>query len=275
MARFFKILRILCAAAFFTPAFFAGAQSRAEISVSPLRSVLSSRNRSALYQISNSSDRIVEVKIDWVDLWATQNGYRPATPDERTAISAARHLVVEPAFLRLEPGAQGEVTVSLKTDGAIPKAETRSHLLFSSNAARTQLRKTGGGLEVDAKLQISTPVIIRSHARTPDVAIEKVKLVRTKKGLLDTEISLLLTGPYSAIGQLKVELMPKNAGRSISQSYVTKNVAIYPDTGKRKITVPLLKGQLPTSQINISFSGTDEYSGVHFATKTFSIAGDD
>jgi len=273
MTRFLRNFRTFCAIANAAVFLTLLGNANAEIAVSPLRAVLSPTDQSTLYDISNSSDRIAEVKIDWIDLWATEDGYRKATPEERQKISAARYLTVEPAFLRLEPGARGVVKVNLKKNAELPNRELRSHLLFSSNAARTQLRKTGGGLEVDAKLQISTPVIVRSKAIQSNLKIQNVRLLRDNQGHLDLKLTLSMDGQNSVLGQLTVNRIPTDQTTNPPKQYIIKNLAIYSDTGMRTISVPLKTSTLSEGHIQISYDGMNEFSGKQFAMKSFAIAG--
>ena len=184
----------------------------AEISVTPLRQVLQNSNDSARYEISNASDRIVDVKINWIDLTATETGYRPASASERANISAAPHLKLQPAFVSLQPGGRASVTVGYNPNaGSFPQEERRSHLLFSTKAVRTSLRKAGGGLKADAGLNISTPVIMRRPGRAPKAEIDSVRLLRNEEGLLDLEAKIALRSAISAFGKVAIYFRPDGA----------------------------------------------------------------
>jgi len=257
--RFFRLLAVL---AQIGPA-------SAEIIVSPLRQVLTAKDPVAQYEITNVSDRIIDGKVGWTDLAATDTGYMPASPELRTKISAAPFLIVSPARFRLEPGKRTKVTVKLKKGASIPPGERRSHLLIESKPVRTPLRRTGGGLEVDAELGVSTPVILRSGLVAPNVAFEKTKLLRDGDGELELQTSLVRTGKYSAFGRLTATLA--SGGKSTMIARI-ENVALHVDAAMRTLTLPLDVTALPPGMLTLRYEGADEFSGRIFAEKSFEIA---
>ena len=263
MTRFFALFIQICRNLALLCALLAPMSVAAEMTISPTRTLISATNPTAIIEVSNPSDRIVDINIDWLDLWATKDGYRVATPAERETLSAAPFLVLSPPTLRLEPGTRGQVTITLRDGLPDLKEERRSHLLFSSNAVRTQLRKTGG-LEVDAQLQISTPVILRTRDTTPKVKISTTKLLRNEDGLLSLDITLSAKGNSSAIGMLTVE-------QPDTKPITIDNLAIYTDEGKRRVVVPLGKSALERSSITVLYSGIAEQNGALLATKKFSV----
>ena len=245
------------------------ATASAEIIVSPLRQVVTAKDPVVQYEIANVSDRIIDGKVGWTDLAATDTGYMPASPELRAKISAAPFLVVSPARFRLEPGKRTKVTVRLRKGAAIPPGERRSHLLIESKPVRTPLRRAGGGLEVDAELGVSTPVILRSGLVAPNVAFEKTKLLRDSEGLLELRTSLVRTGKYSAFGRLTATLSSRGKSTVIAQ---IDNVAIHVDAASRTLTLPLVETALPPGMLTLRYEGADEFSGRIFAEKSFEIA---
>jgi P pilus assembly chaperone PapD len=245
----------------------AGAQ--AEIIVSPLRQVITATEPTAVYQISNPSSRIVDGRVSWVDLIATETGYAPASPQDRARLSAAPYLVVEPAAFRLEPGGRTTIKVRLKKKGAPPAGEHRSHLMIETDAARTPIRKAGGGLEVDIGLGLSTPVIVRGAGAAPKIAFGLTRLLRDGEGLLELETELERVGNYSAFGRLTAEM---KSGRERITVAVLENIAVYSDAKKRKVSLPLNVEMLPPGVLTVRYEGAGEYKGRIFAEKTFEIS---
>ncbi|MEZ5895489.1 MAG: hypothetical protein R3C40_08540 [Parvularculaceae bacterium] len=241
----------------------------AEIVVSPLRQVITAEHKAAVYQISNPSNRIVDGKVSWVDLIATDTGYAPAEAADRARLSAAPWLVVEPAFFRLEPGGRAEIKVRLKTGDTPPPGERRSHLLIETDAARTPIRKAGGGLEVDVGLGLSTPVLLRGAGGPPQVSFGQTRLLRDKNGLLELETELLRAGAFSSFGGLVAEM---KSGRKTTIVARLDNLAIHADAARRKISLPLKTDLLPAGILTIRYEGGAEYEGELFAEKTFEIA---
>ncbi len=261
------ILRLVAALSCAIPALFSAA--RAEIVVSPLRQVITRQNPVAVYEISNASDRIIEGRVGWVDLSATETGYAEARPAARAALSAAPYLVVSPARVRLEPGKRAKVTIRVKKGAAIPAGERRSHLLIETTPVRTPLRRTGGGLEVDVELGVSTPVILRSGFAAPAVNFAQTRLVRDSEGMLELETTLARQGKYSAFGRLVAEL---NEGGETRKLADIANVSIHVDAATRKISLPLEASVLPAGVLSLRYVGDAEFQGRVFAEKKFEIS---
>jgi hypothetical protein len=245
------------------------AAAGAEFAVSPLRQVITRQNPVGIYEISNSSDRILEARIGWIDLSATENGYAEATAAARPALSAAPYLVVSPARLRLEPGKRAKVTVRIKKGAHLPPGERRSHLLIETTPVRTPLRRAGGGLEADVELGVSTPVILRNGFAAPAVSIAQTRLVRDADGMLELETALSRTGRYSAFGRLTAVMIADGRTRQLAE---IANVPIHFDAAARRLRVPLSAGTLPAGVLNLRYVGAVEYEGRVFAEKKFEIA---
>lgn len=248
--------------------------ARAEVNISPLRQVITDEARTATYRVSNPSNRIIEGRLRWIDLSATETGYVDAAPEQRENLSAAPYLTVWPAFFRLEPGADVTVTVAAKADAPLPAGEHRSHLLVETDAVRTPLRKAGGSLEVDIGLGISTPVILRGGKGDAGATIGETHLLRTTDGSLELETNVEPKGEFSAYGRIDVVFTPrteKGAGapevlRSID------NVAAYIDAPRRRVMAPLGVQELPGGVLEVRYVGRSEFEGETFATRSFEIA---
>lgn len=257
---------LICALA--VAAMLAGA-ARAELLVAPLRQVITAKEPMARYRISNPSARIVEARIDWIDLKATPEGYAPAGAAERARFSAAPYLIVSPARLRLEPGGHAEVVVRLKKGVSIPAGERRSHLLIETEPARTPLRRASTGLEVDVGLGVSTPVIVRGGYSAPALSFEQSRLVRDQDGLLGFETTLRGEGKYSAYGRIEAKLESGDRSTVLASA---ANVAVYPDSGSRKITLPLALEALPAGRMTVTYFSAGGGIERPLASKTFEVA---
>ena len=249
----------------------AAAPARAEITLTPLRQVITEKAPVATYRVSNPSRRIVDGRVSWIDLTATETGYKEASPEAREAISAAPYLTVSPASFRLEPGASTTITVTLRADSLPKSGERRSHLLIQTEAARTPIRKTGGSLEVDIGLGVSTPVILRLGDGKAQAKIGDTKLLRTPEGQLELETHVEPQGNYSAYGAIEVYLTPD--GKKTPELLKTvENVAAYLDAQDREVTVPLDVRHLPGGMLEVRYAGRSEFEGRTFANRTFELA---
>ncbi|GAB4530156.1 MAG: hypothetical protein Kow00133_18910 [Amphiplicatus sp.] len=242
----------------------------AEITLAPLRQVITAEAPVATYRVSNPSDRIVEARARWLDLAATETALAPAPDSMRPKLSAAPYLELSPAFFRLEPGGAATITVALRKGARPPAGERRSHLLIQTEAARTPLRKAGGGLELDIGLGVSTPVIVRSGPGEARAAIGETRLLRGEDGLLELETTLLPDGEFSAYGAIVLAFAEAGAPPAVIAE--ADNIAAYLDAGKRRVTIPLGARRLPAGVLEIRYEGRAEYQGRLFARRAFNIA---
>lgn len=252
-------------------AVLAATAAHAEMTLSPLRQVITPQSPMAVYQVANPSRRIVDGRVSWIDLVATETGYRTASPAERSAASAAPYLVVYPASFRLEPGGRALITVRVKEGATIPRGERRSHLLIETAAARTPLRRAGGRLEVDIDVGISTPVILRAGPVRAAAHFGDTRLLRNGDGLLELETHVAADDATTPYG--RIEVFMEDAGRSAARRIaVLDNVAAYVDAPRRRALVPLGTASLPGGIMELRYQGAAEFDGVLFATRRFEIA---
>ncbi len=237
--------------------------------LAPLRQVLSIEHPSAQFTISNPSDRIMDARVSWVDLAATEAGYAPAAPALREKLSAAPWLVVSPATFRLKPGARQLITVRIKNGAAPPKGERRSHLLIETEASRTPIRKASTGLQVDIGLGMSAPVILRNGGKA-SAKITDVKLLRDDEGLLMLETSIKPSGDWSTYGRMVVTFTPKGGEKELLG--VRENVAGFTDAQTRRVTIPFGFLSLGAGELKVAYEGAAEFEGAIFDQRAFDVA---
>ncbi len=258
------------AMAFLFMTVLAASPARADIELSPLRQVLTNKNRIATFNLSNPSTRILDGRVTWVDLSATETGYTPADAQTRAVLSAAPYLTLAPAQFRLEPGARIEVTVRLKDGIRPPPGERRSHLLIETAAARTLIRKASSGLQADIAVGVSVPVLLRGRGRGSAV-LSETKLLRDSEGMLLISAAIEPTGAYSTFGRLTAMFLPAAPGAKPEVLGVRDNVASYPDTPRRLIEIPLGFFSLGQGELTLRYDGGGEYAGRVFDERSFTI----
>ncbi|MEQ1929841.1 MAG: hypothetical protein ABL957_04810 [Parvularculaceae bacterium] len=265
-----RLLKLALTVALMAGASLYATRGQAEITLSPLRQVLTSTAPVATYEVANPSRRTIEARVSWLDLKATETGYELAGPDDRTRRSAAPYLTVWPATFRLEPGAKTTVTVKVKNGVSIPKGERRSHLLIETEAVRTPLRKASGAMELDIDLGVSTPVLLRGGPSAAAAHFGDTRLLRTADGLLELETHLHGDAPTTAYG--RIEIYMNEGGAGSRKMAALDNVAIYPEAARRRFVLPLQAVHLPAGIMEARFVGSAEFDGELFATRTFDIA---
>ncbi len=250
----------------------APAGARADIVLSPLRTVLTAETREGAFTISNPTRRILDGRVSWIDLSATAAGYEPAASEVRAGLSAAPYLSVSPAQFRLKPGERVTVTVKLRDGIAPPPGEKRSHLLIETGAARTLIRKASNGLQADIGAGVSAPVIVRGDGAA-SATIGETKLLRDSEGRLLLSAAITPHGSHSAYGRLKATFTPKDPRASTSGVLgVRENVAGYLDTEKRIVEIPLDRFSLGEGELTLLYEGAGEYEGRLFDKRSFDIA---
>lgn len=247
----------------------ASAPAGAQLTVSPLRQVITPEHRVAVYRVSNASSRIVDGRASWIDLRATEAGYQPAAAGERDRRSAAPYLAVWPATFRLEPGGSAAVTVRLRKDRTAPPGERRSHLLFETGAARTPLRRAGD-LELDVGLGISTPVLLRIGRLDARASIGETRLLRAGDGMLEVLTHVSAEGDATPFGALEFRF--REAGGRPRLIARADNVSAYVDADRRRVIAPLRVERLAAGSLEISYVGGEEFEGQVFARRIFEIA---
>jgi len=248
------------------------APANADMGLYPLRQVLSEDNPRAEFTVSNPSDRIIDGRVTWVDLAATESGYAPAAPEAREGLSAAPYLVARPAHFRLKPGARMSVAVAIRDGVKLPKGERRSHLLIETEASRTPIRKASdSGLQVDVSLGVSAPVILRNGGKAK-AKITDTKLLRDKEGLLFLETSIAPEGDNSSYGRIVVDYTPNGEDGKTHRLGARDNVAGFTDAQKRTVSVPFGFVSLSAGELVVRYEGADEYEGVVFDKRAYDVA---
>lgn len=246
--------------------------ARADIELSPLRQVLTAETREATFSVSNPSTRILDGRVTWIDMTATETGYAPADAAMRTRLSAAPYLTLSPAHFRLEPGARIEIKVRLKDGSTPPPGERRSHLLIETAAARTPIRKAGNhGLEVDIGVGVSAPVLLRGSGRAA-AAIGETKLLRDSDGMLLISTSIVPKGAHSTYGRMTALFKPEGSNGPAKVLGVRDNVAGFPDADLRRVEIPFGFFSLGPGELTLRYDGAAEFEGRVFDMREFDIA---
>ena len=237
--------------------------------VTPLRAVLSSDNPEAVFTVSNPTDRLLEVKLDWLDLTAREDGtYEPASAEHRASSSAAPYLIVTPAGFQLSPGMSRIVRVVRRDDAKSgTQPERRSHLLIETQPAGKNLKTVSAKLPINMALGMSVPVILRDGAADIRAEIDQVKLVRMTDGGLALSVTINANGAHSLYGAIRAE----TAGRQKQTIARRENIAVYPETGTRRILMELGRASLPEGQLEIIYEGRGAYAGDVLARRIFIV----
>lgn len=245
--------------------------AKADIVIHPLRHVLDSQSREAIVTISNPTGRIVDGRASWIDLTATETGYRDAENSERQRGSAAPWLTLSPAQFRLEPGGRVHIVIRLQENRKLPPGERRSHLFIETGAARTLLRKASSkGLQADISAGVSIPILLRGSGKA-DAKIIDTRLLRDSEGMLLVSTHIEPDGKHSSFGRLLANFQPDDDRTAERTLAVRENVAGYLDAEKRKVELPLGFFALGKGTLTLRYEGAAEYEGQVFDERRFEI----
>ncbi|MGV6800396.1 MAG: hypothetical protein ACWA5L_00545 [bacterium] len=195
--------------------------------------------------------------ISWLELVAQPNGsYRPLQANE-AHFAASSCLIVSPAEFDLAPGASKEVHLRRTTTGCTAREiEYRSHLLIESRPSNQILRRVQSSLPVDMITALSIPVMLQNSQATANAKLESVKLTRLNDGGMAVDATLTSQGHFAVATSLTVWAQLSDNGPS--QKIARKsNLTIYPETGRREVTLPLGFATLPGGQMELLLEGTD------------------
>ncbi|MEM8986282.1 MAG: hypothetical protein AAGC95_06115 [Pseudomonadota bacterium] len=265
-----RTLKASIAAAFF--ACGATGESAADMLVSPLRAVLSEQTTRMSVTVMNQSDRLLDVRAQWLELSATeQGGYAPASPQIQGGLSASPYLLVSPDNVRIAPGRQAAFILHLAPEATPPAGERRSHLLIEGAAAATRARKASlADIPLDMKLGVSIPVLLRRGNGDATARIAHAEFSRKPDGGLTLITDIDRDGAFSAYGRLVARWRQTGADEAEIIG-VLDNIALYTDIPRRRAGIPLIRSDVDGGRLELAYEGAGEYAGRNFDAEAYDI----
>ncbi|MEO1151634.1 MAG: fimbria/pilus periplasmic chaperone [Pseudomonadota bacterium] len=259
--------------------------AQAQFVLEPLRAVLDEDTREAEFTILNTADRLLQVNVSMLDLEATLEGYRPAAPAHRAAISAAPWLTLYPATLSLEPGARQKIRVRLRARSSQAIGhERRTHLYVEAGPPRAGIRKVSDtGIGLDLSVGVSVPVLVRPASIAAPASVVSTEgairfaettLVRAEDGSI--LLSSLLAPAHDGLASKKAPQRSVYgavcvAGPSLPAPACLQNIALYPDAPGRRVSVDLKTEALFPGTYHLTYKGRAEDAGQTLAAEDFRI----
>lgn len=250
----------------------------ADMLVSPTRVLMDDTNPSTTLTLRNPSDGSRTYRLRWQDKRASEDGgYIMVTEGEEwpSAKGMIRH---SPRQITVGPGENQTVRFSWRPPADLPTGEYRSHLLLEvipdisepTATLGTKAPKKGVGIQVFMQMSFSIPVVVRHNTQAPQVSISDIKAVPPKdKKHLGLNMTFNRTGNASSFGRVVVE-MQRNADSPVEQIGEYRELSIFHELGKRKITIPLRDAIIPEGAwVRIAYAGLKEYQGILWAEKVF------
>ena len=252
--------------------------AHADMMISPTRVLMTEDSRSATLTLRNTSEGPRTYRLSLEDKRATETGSYTEIEDGEEWPSAEDMIRFSPRQITVGPRDNQTVRLSFRPPVGLPSGEYRSHLLLKVIPDVSEPSATLGldspaenvGIQVFMQMSFSIPVVVRYNTGIPQIAIEEVKVVPVEDGeRLGLELTFNRTGDSSSFGAVVVE-MQRDAGSRVEQIGQYKELSIYRELARRRVTVPLREKSIPKGAVvRIAYEGTKEYKGTLWAEKVF------
>ncbi len=229
-----------------------------------------------LRTLRNPGDGPRTYRLRWEDKRARQNGgYSIVAEDEawKSAKEMVRH---SPRQITVGPKENQTVRLNWRPPADLPSGEYRSHLLLEvipdvsepSASFGNEATEDGIGFQVFMQMSFSIPVIVRHKTSAPEVSISEIKaLGGENRDHLGIDVTFSRTGAASSFGKVVVE-MQRDSSSPVEQIGEYKELTIFPENNKRKITIPLRDASIPKGAwVRVAYFGLKEYQGIQWAEK--------
>ena len=158
-----------------------------------------------------------------------------ATDKEKAALGIIRYA---PRRVTLPPNQPQSIRIGLQPSETLPDGEYRAHMLFRAipktpAADGTQEPPTGLKIQLIPIYGISIPIIVRKGNVVGTAALSNVRMGRDNEGPT-LEFDMARSGDKSVFGEIRVT--KPGMAEPIS---VAKGIAIYPEIGRRIVSLPL------------------------------------
>lgn len=265
---FFKIVILV------TLGLIVAAQSYASLLISPVRTVLSERERTQIITLINTGNETRSYRVEWRQLMAVpEGGYREYTEEEKKRIAGLERIArVTPKQVSLQPGQRQSVKILLRKPENLAAGEYRSHLSFVALPLNTAPENNSG--ESSIKLQLlmsySMPVIYRAGSVIVNPEITNLSLVHIKEsGVTNIKVDFYHDDLFSTHGRLVAIWTPKNG--TPRQVGLLNGYNFYPETKNATIQFPWKDFKLAPGSLEVRYEGQGEYHGLLLAQKTLTI----
>ena len=251
----------------------------ADLMITPYRVAFEDRDRTKQITIVSRASEPKTYRIFFRQQKMLESGEYKVLPDDAQDIPRASDIVrYGPRQVLLAPGERQAIKLSLRRPADLPPGEYRSHLVMEQlpEAQQTTLnpKNTKGiGLQLYLKMEFSIPVIVRHGDLDTSVSLDGFQFERSSSQddrRPRLAMNVLRSGNGSSAGRLDILWQPR-PGASAKQIGELNNVAVFPEIARKRVAVPLEVGRLEPGIITVQYEGVDEFSGLTWAKKQFSI----
>ncbi|MGZ8319302.1 MAG: fimbrial biogenesis chaperone, partial [Telluria sp.] len=192
--------------------------AHAELMLHPTRLVFDKSDRAAQVELINNSKEAATYRITLVNRRMTEDGQFEAVAEPVAGeLFSEPMLRYSPRQVTLQPGTAQTVRLMLRKPATLADGEYRSHLHFEKlpdargNTSIEAQGKAGAdiGVQLNALVGASMPVIVRHGATSATVALSNLALQRAETGRAPVlSLQFDRTGNSSVYGDLQVTFTP-------------------------------------------------------------------
>lgn len=237
---------------------YAPVASAASIGLSPAEIVVESGVRQVTARVFNKGDSAVNLRLSLIDLKMTvSGGLRPlniAATDDTANHYAANKLRVIPRIIEIPPNASQVIKILVRPDAYDHKGIFHTHLNikvlpsldeFIDRQSAVSVSSASNGakklaMNVMPIINFAYPVWLET-VPSPGVTatIDDLQMIKLPDGRHAVSVTLRRAGRSRLKGDLTVDFQPADDRPPILLG-TRKKVAVYPETPKIKVSVPLL-----------------------------------
>ena len=254
-------------------------QARADLLITPLRTVFEGRDRSTVITLINTTGEYRTYRLGWTLLKMNDKGKYDTVDQLMSAsgrdMSADQMLRFSPRQVTLEPQGRQRIRISLRRPADLAPGEYRAHLAITRLAVdRDTANSTavgGASAMLKVNLGFTIPVIVREGDANPVVTLENPQFIpQNNQGMPQLQFDIAgQNSLYSSYGRVKAYWTPANG--QTEEVGLLNNVALYPEIDRRTLLLGLTQPSFSNGILTLVYEGDQEYEGRIFDKKSFNI----
>lgn len=238
--------------------------SYASLMIKPSRAVLDEKNRSVEITLLNNSKTTKEYHIEWDEKVQTIAGTYIDIDKSSSKFSASDFIQHSPKKVTIEPGKYQKIKLRLRLPRDLADGEYRSHLMMRvvNDVQKINLddNTKGKTMRIVPLLSFSIPIMVRKGQFDSEAKINSIQVKNDKDNKKQVQVSIAHTGKFSTYGSLFA--YAKTGNKPAVKIGETHNIALFRETEKRIVNIPLQVEQVPSgSAIQVIYKGDDEFEG--------------
>ena len=250
-------------------------QVQASLMITPTRVVMDEKNRTAEVTLLNTTTSTKVYRILWQELQQTSiGGYIELQGEGENEYMSSDMIQYSPRKVTIKPGKYQRIKLRLRMKGDMAEGEYRSHLVMKVTDVGVDpqsLEKNidGAHMFIIPKLSFSIPVVVRKGANNSETQIVSVDLNTQNVDEAKMVVDISHKGEFSSFGNIYV-YMKANGGSQVEKIGESHNIALFRETERRTVTIPLRVSNVPAGAvIQVVYGGEDEYEGTQLGTAAF------